>query len=429
MLQNISFWTANKEKRKKFLSQWLKIPLTEHTVVRTSFFSMNSTITHYPVGNGDQSLIKLEDSTTVLFDCNIRQASVDSTDPKCYDVKAALLKALRKRDNNPYVDVFILTHGDCDHCRGFKDHFYQGAPGAYTDADRKANRIIVDEMWFSPMIAEEHTNDDEDVYQTEAERRLKLHRDGHPDRDLPGNRIKIVGYDGNKDYADLNDLRAIPGTVVNTFNGKTQTGFSMFIHAPFKEHLQSAEADKNSTSIVIQARFKSNPFSSGFTGLVMLGGDSDHYSWNVILNKTKKHNNEEALYWDVFLAPHHCSWTFFNDTPQKANNTPVSTALEVLNYARKGAWVVASSKKIVNDDDNPPHAEAKDEYIKKLTSSAQFLNTAVHPKESKPEPIVFEVTSSGIHKLKAESELAAEKLQAALAVASTAAIKKPWGTK
>lgn len=125
--------------------------------------------------------------------------------------------------------------------------------------------------------------------------------------------IKIVGYDGNKDYSTLNHLRAIPGTVVSKFNNKQQTTFSVFIHAPFKEHLNSAEKDKNSTSIVFQARFKESATDKEFSGLAMFGGDSDHYSWAIILEKTKKYKNntnEQALKWDLFLAPHHCSWTF-----------------------------------------------------------------------------------------------------------------------
>lgn len=366
---------------------------------------MSNKIKYYPVGNGDHSLIILEDNTIILVDCNFRQETVNSTDQKMYDVKKDLLKLVKKRNNNPFVDVFILSHGDCDHCRGYKTHFYQGDPNKYSDENRKANEIIIDEMWFSPMIAEKHTNDDEDAYQQEAERRLELHRRKSSEKDLAGNRIKIIGYDSNKDYSDLNHLRATPGSVVNTFNSKTQNTFSVFIHAPFKEHLNSSEKDKNSTSIVFQARFKNLSTDKDYTGLVMFGGDSDHYSWKVILEKTKKYKNDEkeqALKWDIFLAPHHCSWSFFNDRPQEENPDPKPTSLEILGYKRVGGIVIASSKKIVDDEDNPPHYEAKQEYIKKLDRSSNFLNTSVEPKESAPEPIVFEITANGINKLKSE---------------------------
>lgn len=355
-----------------------------------------TSIKYYPVGNGDNTLITLNDGTSLLVDCNIRECSDDKS---IYDVKSDLLGKLNKRNNNPYLDVFILTHGDWDHCRGFNKHFYQGDPKNYSDSDRKENRIIIDEMWFSPMIAEEHSNDDEDAYQKEAERRLELHKNKSSDKDLPGNRIKIVGYDpSNKNYSDLNHLRAIPGTIVSDFNCKKQSTFSIFIHAPFKEHLTSAEKDKNSTSIVFQARFKEYSFSSDFSCLAIFGGDSDYYSWQIILEKTRKHQNdikEKALDWDLFLAPHHCSWTYFNNTPQKDNPKPQNSSLEVLSYKRKGGKVISSSKKIMNNDDNPPHYQAKQEYIKKLGNTSDFLNTAIEPTESEPKPIEFIITSNG----------------------------------
>jgi hypothetical protein len=383
----------------------------------------------YPVGNGDQSLICLEDGTTILVDCNIRQDSVNSSDSKIFDVKKDLLSTVQRRNGIPYADVFILTHGDCDHCRGYQYNFYQGDPQKYSDKNKAADEILIDEMWFSPMIAEEHTNDDEQAYQLEAERRLDLHRKNDPNKDIPGNRIKIVGYDGNKDYSDLNHLRAIPGTVVSVFNNKSQSIFSIFIHAPFKEHLTSIEKDKNSTSIVFQARFKSNSLDSKFSGLFMFGGDSDHLSWKIILDKTKKYGNdkkEQALNWDVFLSPHHCSWSFFNDRPQENNPEPKPTSLEVLDYKRDGAHVIASSKKIVNDDDNPPHYQAKMEYIKKV-GAFNFFNTATEPSETKPQPIAYIISTSGISKetssLPPEDE---KKAAAAIKIASSGLIKKPW---
>ena len=246
-------------------------------------------------------------------------------------------------------------------------------------------------------------------------------------RTLPGNRIKIIGYDSNKDYQDLNHLRAIPGAIVSTFNDKIQTTFSVFIHAPFKEHLNSAEKDKNSTSIVFQARFKEFLTDKDFTGLVMFGGDSDHYSWKIILDKTRKYQNdinEQALSWDLFQAPHHCSWSFFNDRPQHENPHPTETSLKVLDYKRTGGKVIASSKKIVDDDDNPPHYEAKQEYLNKLDNNNDFLNTSIEPKESSPEPIVFEINSTGVTRIDTQSET--RKLAAALSVVSSSIIKKPW---
>lgn len=357
----------------------------------------NAIIKYYPVGNGDTSLITLEDKTTILVDCNIRNCDNDET----FDVKKDLLASIQRTNGIPYVDVFILTHGDQDHCRGFEKHFYQGAPENYSEADKKEGLIRIDTMWFSPMIAEQNANDDETVHQKEAERRLALHRKKDPKRDNPGNRIKIIGYDGNSDYKDLDHLRAKPGEIVTRFNDKDQVLFSVFIHAPFKEHLEALGDDKkNSTSIVFQARFKNTSYQQDFSTLAMFGGDSDHTSWCIILEKTRKHKNEHALKWDLFLSPHHCSWSFFNDRPQAENPEPKKTSLEVLDYKRSNAKVIASCKKISDYDKNPPHNEAKKEYVKKVTDG-NLLNTTTYNVINKiPQPIVFEVTSQGIVKPK-----------------------------
>ncbi|AII54507.1 MULTISPECIES: hypothetical protein [Hymenobacter] len=359
----------------------------------------NATIKYYPVGNGDCSLVTLVDGTTMLVDCNIRESASGDTDDTKFDVKQDLLASLKRNTaNNPFVDVFVLTHGDQDHCRGFAKNFFQGDPATYSADDREAGRILIDEIWFSPMVEEVSTNPDEDVFEAEAMRRVKLHRDKAANRDEPGNRVVIIGYDGRGSFKDLNHLRQTPGNIVTRFNQKEQTLFSVFLHAPFKEQLYDEEKDKNFASIVFQARFKQRATDTDFACLALFGGDSDHWAWCVILDKTTRHKNDvthKALDWDLFLAPHHCSWSYFNDRPQADNPTPKAEPLAVLDYARTGARVIASSKEVLDDSSNPPHYEAKLEYIKKV-GKANFLNTDTHKKKGNtPQPIVFEVTSQG----------------------------------
>ncbi len=369
--------------------------------------STKNTIKFYPVCNGDQSLITLEDKTTILVDCNIRESAKGDDDEDLYDVHEDLLKSIQKdEDGIPYVDVFILTHGDQDHCRGYEKNFYQGDPKNYSSTDKKNNLIRVDAMWFSPMIAEEHKNDDEQAYQKEAERRLDLHRKNDASRNDPGNRIRIIGYDGNKKYEDLNKMRSIPGDIVSRFNDRDQKTFSIFIHSPFKEHLIADSPDKkNSTSIVFQARFKEKEADTKFITLAIFGGDSDHVAWDKILVETKKSGkdkSQEALNWDIFLAPHHCSWSFFNDRPQEDNTTPTKTSLEALDYKRgTNPKVIASCKKIVVAKPNPPHDAAKKEYVKKVGDFNFWNTTTYEVKNGTPQPIIFEITTQGPMKPKA----------------------------
>ena len=91
------------------------------------------------------------------------------------------------------------------------------------------------------------------------------------------------------------------------------------------------------------------------------------------------------------MACHHCSWTFFND---HAEDEPVDTAFEVLDNKRGKGRVIASSKPILNGDDNPPSHATKTLYLKKV-AAAEFLNTATAIMDGKtPQPIIFEITPS-----------------------------------
>ena len=159
----------------------------------------------------------------------------------------------------------------------------------------------------------------------------------------------------------------------------------------------------------------------------MFGGDSDHYSWEFIYDKTKERKNDvthNALDWDLFLAPHHCSWSFFNDTPQKDNPVAQKKSLAILDYKRNDAKVISSSKEIVNNDDNPPHFEAKAEYVKKVTKS-NFINTETDDVVGKtPQPIVFEITSKGPVRKKGLTD--DEKKTGALLLTKSSAVSGNW---
>jgi hypothetical protein len=378
---------------------------------------MPSQIKYYPVDNGDQTLITVEENnytTSILVDCNIRESCKGDTEPEQFDVKADLLDSIKKRkvqdvEAVPYLDVFILTHGDDDHLHGFKSNFYQGDPKQYKKKNKENEEILIDVLWFSPMAMGSATNDDEKCFNKEAKRRIKLHRDKSQDKDLPGNRIVIIGYDANEDLNGLNLVRRLPGEIVTRFNERDLKTFSIFLHSPYQKDLTDEEVDKNRVSVVFQARFRSSASSEDFCALAMFGGDADHPAWKTILEKTKKHKNDtkhKALNWDLFIAPHHCSWTFFNDTPQKENPNPVATSIEMLDNKRGKAKIIASCKEIRNNDDNPPHYKAKEQYVKKVGED-NFLNTAIAIKKGKtPQPIIFDITPQGPMKPKKQEATA-----------------------
>jgi hypothetical protein len=356
----------------------------------------------YPVDNGDNTLITLSDKTSILIDCKIREGEETDAGNKIFPVKDDLIESIQKNgDDAPFVDLFIITHPDEDHCLGFKRNFFYGkAPGEYDDDNKENEEIIINELWCSTMLFNGATNDDAKALKKEAERRRKLWEEGKTEKNIDGNRIRMIGYDGDNKFENV--PASVPGDTIElkNINGKTTGNFEFFVHSPFKNSLieATAEEDKNFSSVAMQARFKINKTDSNWACYYLFGGDADHNIWEQILNKSEENDNEDKLKWDIFLSPHHCSWTFFNDVPydeKEENKTPKDSSLKVLDYKEGAGKIIASCKVVRSSDKNPPHAEAKKQYQKKLDKDSHFIEIAKEPKEKEPKTYVFEVTPSG----------------------------------
>src|SRR5579859_7918323 len=132
-------------------------------------------VTFFPAGNGDMTLIKLESGRTILIDVNVR-AAADDPDDDTPDVITMLRDRLaRDSDGRLYVDAFLLSHPDKDHCTGLKTHFHLGTPDAWSE---KADKIFIREIWSSPMVFRRasrlHTLcDDARAFNAETRRRVQ----------------------------------------------------------------------------------------------------------------------------------------------------------------------------------------------------------------------------------------------------------------
>lgn len=378
----------------------------------------DATITYFPVGNGDTSLIKLSDGTTFIIDLNVTEAASDEDDPTRYDVHAHLLKEARSdADQRPHINGYLLSHPDQDHVRGFSAVFYTGDPRKYSDRDKKAGRIIIDELWFAPRVfspwEEKDLSDDAKAFKKEAERRIAVYRRDKAEAAKPGNRIRIIGYTDNPELKGLEPLIVVPGSSINAINGSTKKDFSFFVHAPFKGDTDDEDEGRNETSIVLQARFTVDGEEGA--ALAIFGGDAPCAVWEKIIDKS----DEATLTWDLFLAPHHCSWTFFSELPSE-ENTPSEKILDFLKKRkRKGAFIIASSKPIKDDDDNPPHYQAAELY-RSVVGKDRFFCTGEHPNEKEPVPLYFRMTKNGPQK---DEPSKAKEVAASAALAAT--ISKP----
>lgn len=347
---------------------------------------MKHSIKFYPVGNGDCCLVNIGGANKkIMFDCNFRQQA-ENEDEEMYDVLADLLdnELTSKKCGLNFLHAFILTHPDQDHCRSFSEKFYLGSPDAIKEKDKENKKILIGELWYSPRVFEEQTNElnaDAKAFKKEAKRRMDLYKKDPSKANSDGNRIRIIGWTDNPELKGLEDCIITPGNLISEINGASCKYFEMFIHAPFKEDIDGC--DRNMTSIVTQLRFKSDGKNSEIAR-VILAGDTE---WRIIEKIMDITEDDDLLKWDLLEAPHHCSYKFFAD---ERENDPKQSTLDFLDKKESSAYVISSSKVIKKNSDNPPCQKAKNRYTDKVGSS-NFLCTSGTSEDDTDKPTIFDI--------------------------------------
>lgn len=334
---------------------------------------MAAKITFFQVGNGDMTLLRLADTrvTTILIDINIRVAA-DNPNVELPNVAQALRKRLIvDKDGRPFVDAFLLSHPDQDHCRGLIDHFWLGDPADYPDdnLDQDKKRILIRELWSSPLIfrrrSENHTLcKDAIAFDKEARRRVKYWRTYRSASS--GNRILIMGEDIKGKTDDLSHIVIKSGAKFSRIDGEDYSTFftaHLLAPAPHDEDENLEERlSKNESSVVMNMEISQSMFSTSKTRFLS-GGDAAVLIWERMWDRFK--DTPEVLEYDLLLAPHHCSWRTlsYDSWSEKGEDAKLNVgAHNALSQAREGATIVSSSKEIIDDDVDPPNIRAKREY-------------------------------------------------------------------
>lgn len=333
---------------------------------------MPAKFSFFQVGNGDMTLVRLADFnvTTILIDCHIRAKADDANDDAPDVARALRERVMYDSDDRPFVDAFMLSHPDKDHCGGLSKHFWLGPPDQYPDdkLDRWEKRIIIRELWSSPLVFRRRSKnhalcDDARAFNKEARRRVQYWRDyGWASS---GNRIKIMGEDVDGKTDDLRSILVKSGEWFSAIDGTASSVFRAQLLAP-APHEDNAELEeeltKNESSIVMNLEITPSLFSSKRTRF-LIGGDAEVLIWERMWKRFE--NDPQTLAYDLLLAPHHCSWhtLSWDSWSGKGENAKVSEAARnALGQAKKSATVISSSKKIVDDFNDPPCIRAKREY-------------------------------------------------------------------
>ena len=191
--------------------------------------------TFWNVGTGDSTVVSIDAEHVVLVDIRHREYAEDNDDPRI-PIIDYLVDNLPRRDGNPYLATFVLTHPDQDHCQGFAELLEE---------------VLVGELWLAPRVLDEYDEDlcdDAQAFVDEVNRRID---DSAAEGLKSGNRIRIIGSADILDKAPYDkipkDLVTVPGNTVSLVDGRDLSeSFEAFIHAPFKD---DAEAERNETSV------------------------------------------------------------------------------------------------------------------------------------------------------------------------------------
>lgn len=362
---------------------------------------MASDVMFFPVDNGDMTLIRLADSKTILIDINLRDHAQDSEDPSC-DVIKELRKRLRKDDKGrPFVDAFLLSHADQDHCRGLEKQFHLGPLSDYNykPPEGEELKIVIREIWSSPMMFRRASRnnplcEDAKAFNTEARRRVKVFKEKKTVGE--GDHILIIGEDENGKTDGLESILVKVDEVFNKINGSTNEHFSIRVLAPLppQEESEEEKLSKNHSSVILQISF--NAEGKKDACLFLMGGDAEVYIWEKMWSRKK--DKVAEIQYDLLLSPHHCSWHSISyDSWSKSENPQVKQeAKSALSQCREGSLIVSSSKPIKDDKNDPPCWGAKKEYLSILKKEEdRFYCTGEYPSSKNPEPLTFKVSKEG----------------------------------
>jgi len=359
----------------------------------------------WPVGTGDSTTIVVDDDIVVQVDLHDMVLADDDDTPEVAVVDRLMEALPVGEDGRPYLAVFVLTHADLDHCRGFEDLL---------------SEVTIGELWATPRLWREFEDSEATIcesarrFQEEAERRVAATKEavGEGRTPVSGDRVRVIGYDTDHSkhaYSELPDeYLTYPGEAVTVLDGVECAGrFEAFVHAPFKDDCAKA---RNDTSVALQVTLTDGAGNGQF----LLFGDLAYETIVKIFDYSTAFGRQERLAWDVLLAPHHCS--------KKVMYVGDELKQDVLDHlevnAKANSYVVSSSKPISesnNPGDNPPHRLAADRY-QEITD--RFICTMEHGSTDAPSPVVFEVDASGLHLLDPQLvELSARDLTKAFGVA------------
>jgi len=368
---------------------------------------MTATIKFFPVGNGDMALITTSSDKNILIDCNIRSG-------KEYPDVAKQLRECLPRDskNRLFVDFFVWSHPDEDHCKGIKEHFHLGEPSDWKKGDDK---IFINEVYSSPIVfrrAEKNSKknsltlcEDAKAFNKEIKRRVNLYKKNNK-LGQSGDLVKVLGED---EKGKTDNIPSIVYKLDSEIKMTNDLSAKLLGPSPISElETDEDKLSSNESSVMMNYAIKVNGCSTQFFTL----GDAEVVCNEALWKRKSDSKTTTDLSYDVLQVPHHCSWrSISHDSLKEAKENKTvaqvsNDALSALNEANNSAIIVASCNEIKNDNNNPPAHKAKKEYEKIADRVKGSFKCVDDHKNSKKEnvPLTIVIDSNG-SKIKSAASL------------------------
>jgi beta-lactamase superfamily II metal-dependent hydrolase len=341
-------------------------------------------LTFFPIGNADTTLIKLVNGQNVLIDYAHMRCDIE--DDKRIDLPEAMNKHIKED-----FDVVCFTHADEDHICRFSEYFYLEHAAAYQTEGRKK----IKELWVpANILVETNLEEDARILRSEARYRLK-NKSGIKVFSRPKKFKDWCDAQTDICYDDIKHLVVDAGKLVPGFT-IAGNGVEFFVHSPFAS--DNLDIDRNNESIVIQATFNDSCNTK-----LLLGSDVDNDAWTDIVNITKYYRNEHRLQWDILHVSHHSSYTAIGPNKGEEETEPnpeVKWLIE--DQSNDKCRIISPSLPIISIDTvQPPHRQAAN-YYKRIVNEKKgyYYVTMEHPSTRAPEELSFEIDAFNCMSLK-----------------------------
>lgn len=303
---------------------------------------------HFPVGNGNCSVIELEGFVMVI-DLNKTEEAESS-----YEM---LKPYFRKNDDNQYIlDVLCITHGDEDHCLGFEKFKEEIDDG----------NLIIGSIWHQGFdrTVNEKKADLPKAYlklKEEIERREKVKKPTF------GDYVKQPRT-GNSEL-DLFESDHLPEEL------------NLTVISPLSGDDESSDYDQNDLSIVM---------NFNIDGLkILYAADSTSHYWQerIFPDFLNLKGNEDKAKAEKLVCSHHGSYTFLGGNRKEVREAnPSPDNYEALDSINPKSMIVSAGDKFPEKDfkgEDPPHYAAWKWYHKWFVDNRNVKTDDKHPSQFK----------------------------------------------